>query len=145
MNDLSTLLYWADVLPSISWWACIVMFIATLVLGLFTFLGFTGFFGDERKYNDGVNGVHRCYHWEDLAYASDFAPRCRKLLIPTLLVFFLWGGSFFVPTKETFYLIAASEMGEEAFKTPEFAKLRKVVNNYLDAQLNEVENTDEDN
>lgn len=36
------------------------------------------------------------------------------------------------PSQNTFYLIAASEMGEEAVKTPEFSKLKTILNNKLD-------------
>lgn len=43
----------------------------------------------------------------------------------------------FIPSKETFYLIAASEMGNKAVQTPEFDKIRKIVDKFLDRQLND--------
>lgn len=49
----------------------------------------------------------------------------------------MWGGSFLVPSKDTFYLIAASEAGEQSLQTPEFGKVRQVINKWLDGQLHD--------
>jgi hypothetical protein len=58
-------------------------------------------------------------------------------VFPWLLpVFFLlWGGSFLGPSKDTFYLIAASEAGEQTLNTPEVSKARIVINKWLDDQI----------
>ena len=44
-----------------------------------------------------------------------------------------------IPSKETIYMIAASEVGEEALATPEVAKIRMLINKYLDEQNAETE------
>lgn len=145
MNNLSWLLYWADVLPKVSTWVCIIFFIMTVIGGLTLILGITGFFGDESKGTAFLKGKeaaiaegHTNYrdYYKDEVYAVALAPRFRAIggfLFPAALL--LWGASFLVPEKETFYLIAASQAGEQAMQAPEFGKLRTILNQFLDSQI----------
>lgn len=119
MNRLSWLIYWADTLPKVSTWLCFVSFLGFLIFGVITLLGATNFFGDGDKH-------------EELGRTAE---RFRKVWFAPVIFFLLWGGSFLVPEKDTFYLIAASEAGEEITKTPEVAKVRQVINKWLDAQI----------
>ena len=125
MNQLSWLLYWADALPSLATFIAILSFLIFLGSGFMLLLGITNAFGDEDNDNPMMVRFRRMW-W-----------------LPTL-AFLMWGASFLVPSKETFYLIAASEMGEKAIQTPEFVKLRGVLNKFLDGQLDEDKDTTED-
>lgn len=112
MNQLSWLLYWADILPSLAILGSIAAVI-TLVVHVVT--------GGFAKAGDPD------------AKAAHEATRFARWLAPLMIVLGL--SSHLVPEKETFYLIAGSEMGETAINTPEFQKIRKVVNTYLDEAL----------
>lgn len=127
MNKLSWLIYWADALPSIATWLCFVSFSGFAVFSVIAMLGVTNFFGDG----------------DDSPELSETAKRFRKVWFVPIIFFFLWGASFLVPEKETFYMIAASEAGEQAVQTPEFTKVRQVINKWLDDQIkpDEQENT----
>lgn len=137
MNSLSWLLYWADVLPSVSNWLCclsFLLFCATLFVGI---AGFTNMFGDASKVTCEYIPSTNSYEAVETKNTElmKLAVRCRRAGLLSILFFILWGGSFLVPEKETFYLIAGSEAGERALQTPEFGKVRAVINKYLDDQL----------
>lgn len=113
MNDLSWMLYWADVLPSL---AGGVVFIS--------------FLGGVISLVCGIIAVSSAY--------DDEPDVCRVLkhgfwLFPLFIVFAL--SANFVPSKDTFYAIAASEAGEELLKTSEVGKARAALNKWLDKQL----------
>lgn len=114
MNKLSWLLYWADTLPS-------------LVHGVgkvFTFLGIQSFF---------VLVIHLVVS-SDVSYCD--AGRPLKFALWTLPLCILLALSCnLVPSKDTFYMIAASEAGEAAIQTPEFTKTRQLINKWLDEQI----------
>src|SRR5688572_4893291 len=59
-----------------------------------------------------------------------------KIAMPVWIVCVLL--SWLLPSKETVYAIAASEMGEEVIKTPEAAKARQALNAWLDKQIGDV-------
>lgn len=120
MNDLSWMLYFASVVPQVSTAICVfsvLMFLITAPLFLMG-VGEVEWFPRDEEANYRVN------------------KRLRKIL-PLLIVFpLLWFSTFLVPgDKETFYAIAASEMGEEVLKTPEVGKARQALNKWLDEQL----------
>lgn len=134
MNQLSWLLYWADVLPSLSAFIAVLMFFgcgASVILLVFHFVG-----GEEtRGYK--FDGTDPRYMEPDLHKYTDDARTCQKLWWAKLslpICFILWGSAFLIPDKDTFYMIAASEAGEQAVQTPEFAKIRGVINKWLDEQ-----------
>ena len=139
MNNLSWLLYWADVLPSLS---TLLVFVFGLLFfgscGVFFFYVVVSEDTDEkppegkewrnctreemlRSYSDDARVAMKCWH--------------VKYICPTL--FFLWAACFLVPSKDTFYMIAASEAGGEVIQSPEFVKIRAVINQYLDDKLAE--------
>lgn len=150
MNALSWLLYWADVLPSLSTFVCIISFLLVCA-GLFCTgvriscladkAAVDAFDADVTAWeaeSPSTRG-HRPYTYgreisaemrSNASYAKSFwfAPYLA------VVAFLSWGASFLVPEKDTFYLIAASEAGEVALRTPEAAKVRAVINKWLDEQ-----------
>jgi len=134
MNSLSWLLFWADVLPQLASWLCFAAFFAFLGLMVSFILGVTDILGDASKVERLYDHTKGEYVFAEKTETSTYAMarRFQKIGYFAPLAFLLWGSSFLVPTKDTFYLIAASETGEQVLKTPEFEKIRKVINNYLD-------------
>lgn len=113
MNQLSWLLYWADVLPHLAVVVCVVSVIGIIISGIFTLFFLTQGFGE----------------W---THDPDYCNRFRLFPYLVGLFVFLAVVSNIVPSKGTFYLIAASEAGEQALKTPEVSKVRAVINKWLD-------------
>lgn len=124
MNDLSWLLYLADVLPAFSGGVGVVGALISIaaLIGL------------------AVNIIMSIYGEGDASDAEEVKAMSQKLaffrwLFPCALLLSL--STNLVPSKETFYAIAVSEMGEELLKSPEIGKARKALNNWLDDQLEE--------
>jgi len=136
VNRLSWLLYWADVLPKVSTWLCILSFL--LFVG-FAFIFFCGIskIEDSAKIDERWSGTEQKYLKVEKEDTSVYrlGLSLRRLGYFSPLFFILWGASFLVPSKDTFYLIAGSEAGEQVLKTPEMTKIRAVINGYLDDQL----------
>lgn len=134
MNRLSWLIYWADVLPSVSSFVALFAGLLTLLFGGLSVFFF--FAKDETtkiyRFNDAQNFKEEILVPSDVAKAAKSVWWAPYAVLVSLLV---WCGAFFVPEKETFYLIAASETGEEVLNTPEAAKLRGILNKWLDDQL----------
>ena len=126
MNNLSWLIYWADTLPHLANLICGLSVIVCVLSAIIFFIGLTGCFGGESIYHANLGRSH-LYKTE-----ADLAPRFRKVWPITIVACLFWTASFLVPEKETFYLIAASQAGEKAAETPEFAKVRSVINKWLD-------------
>lgn len=123
MNNLSLILYLADILPSIAVATRVVCFLSFLAVGFAYLVGVTNGFGDWDEDDPLVLRLRSLKGW--------------FIAIPFVFVF-----SFSIPTeRETYYVIAASEIGEEILNTPEVGKARKALNNWLDKQLTE-ENDD---
>jgi len=110
MNKLSWLLYWADVLPMI----CTTLRVIATLLMIAT-----------------VFGSFICCVTREKFTITRIASQLLFVGCITHLV------ASFVPSKETFYLIAGSEVSVKALETPEFQKVRKVINNFLDESLTE--------
>ncbi len=121
MNKLSWILYWADVLPSL---AGAVGF----VTGLLAFIGTVVM---------AFHVVAGCFPNDPEAAAYRSGTSFIRWVLP--LVFLLCWGTYLVPSKETFYAIAASEVGEDVLKSPEVGKARQALNNWLDKQMEEPE------
>lgn len=118
MNNLSWILYWADVLPQLSSALAIICFLLFVPVAVLFVIGFTDAGGEAEA-------------------DSPIMARFRNLWWAVVLLPLLWLGSFFVPDdKNTYYAIAASEVGEEVLKTPEVGKARQALNNWLDRQMN---------
>jgi len=104
MNNLSWLIYFADVLPA---FASTVSVLSVLSLGLFCIVAFVSAAACE---------------WESVA------PYMKWIFVPVTALFLITP----IPSKETIYLIAASEVGEAALDTPEVTKIRAIINKFLD-------------
>lgn len=153
MNEISWLVYWADVLPSLA-----------RGVGLVFTLGFIAAFGvsvvhliyrpDYMKYNMAQTRLEEWKKRRDLdpnlkedspddgwRYRDEASiaasTRFALWLFPLCLLISL--STNFIPSRETFFLIAGSEIGEQAVQTEEFTKVRKVINNWLDEQVAENE------
>lgn len=121
MNTLSWLLYLAEVLHNLGIFLGIIGMIACLIGGAATLVSAVD---KSSSYPcEGVDTVIKI---------------SSRILIAGLFALAL---SMLLPSKQAMYMIAVSEMGEEATKTAEFAKVRKIINEYLDEAL---ENSGED-
>jgi hypothetical protein len=112
MNDLSWLLYGADVLNNLGILFLIVGMLLVILAGVFA----------GPVYTESDNPA--------------WIKHGKNTLIIGIAVLVV---SMFMPSKQTMYMIAASEMGEEAIQTPEFQKVRELVNQYLDDSLSSEE------
>jgi hypothetical protein len=115
MNWLSWLLYLAEVLSNIG------TFFATIgaTIAIFMIIAFVV------ALNELSGG-----------YPDDWAELLpRKLLKWSWVPFLLLTISIMIPSRDTFYAIAASEVGEEAINTPTFNKARTALNRWLDRQM----------
>lgn len=129
MNDLSLLLYFADVLGGLSKFLLFVGVVLLSVAGVTVFVGCMEMSVNSRhgpENNDYIRGKE----WRD------FGLKYLWVAVVAVVV------SLLMPSRETMYMIAASEVGEEAIQTPEFAKMRKILNKYLDEQLSDTEETE---
>lgn len=61
----------------------------------------------------------------------------KGIIISIIVGVILLVTAAFIPSKETVYAIAASEMGEELLKTPTAAKATKALDSWLDKQITE--------
>lgn len=138
MNDLSWLIYLAGTLPSLAWAVCVISFLSTIPLSIIVFLGLTRFLGDADRvhkedvhYNNAVKG--------ELANPTlpALSDKFSKLWWAPCFTMFLYFASFLVPPQETFYAIAASEMGEEIVKSETAGKAMKALDAWLDRQIEE--------
>lgn len=118
MNDLSWMLYWADVLPSFS-----------SAMAFFLFFAVVGFGGALV-----ANRVFAATKDHDADAAVGFqSTSFARWAFPLIAI--IWLSMWFVPSRDTFYAIAASEMGEEALKSPIATKAGKALEKWLDDQL----------
>lgn len=137
MNNLSWLIYWADTLPHVSTWLCVVSFLL-FCLGAAAIGAGYGIISDSSNINRRFDYNQDSWTTSEKTDTDQYklGVSIRRVgFVLTPLFFVLWGASFLVPSKDTFYLIAASEAGEQAIQTPEFTKVRRVLNNWLDDQL----------
>lgn len=120
MNSLSWLIYLANTLPSLATALGITTCLSAIVAIVISGIRLGVMSQRDAYYTDG----ERIF-----VQNTRFVP----WLIP--LFTFISISTHLVPNKEAFYLIAASEMGEQATLTPEFGKLRTILNNVLDEQI----------
>lgn len=133
MNELSWLLYFADVAPRIS-----SAFAAISILCIIAYLAINWI---GNLVNTGENehpfDIHRSHEL--------YKPIDSRLIFFLLFLFVI---SKAIPSdKNTYYAIAASEIGEQALKTPVVTKSFKAIETWLDKQLmketeEQVENAD---
>lgn len=115
MNELSWLIYLAEVFGNLGVLAAIVMIIAGFTTGLCTIL----------------HAVENEAFWVH-----------KPLLLVTAVAALL---ATVVPSKNTIYAIAASEMGEKALNTPVVNKATKALEAWLDKQIADATSEDDAN
>jgi len=123
MNELSWLIYLAVVAGNVDWVFSVVTFVLIVVV-VGTVLSTLG--------SDGFD-------------TNDWG-RWRKMMIwsPIALILAVILGSI-VPSKETVYAIAASEMGERAFNSETGNKAFQALNAWLDRQITTETSNDQAN
>lgn len=117
MNDLSWMLYWADVLPSMATSVSVMAFIALVFGGIAASIFLMVSVGDPDL--DEIRPEVTKRLW--------MLGACAAVLVIVQAV----------PSRDTFYAIAASEMGEEALKSPIATKAGKALEKWLDRQIAE--------
>ena len=123
MNDLSWMLYWADVVGNISLAAGFVMFGGGAAGAIISFVV---------AMKTDIDNIGR--HGEPLpAWATGWAAG-KKFFVASLIAAVITTP---IPSKDTIYAIAASEMGEEALKSPIATKASKALEKWLDSQIDE--------
>lgn len=128
MNSLSWMLYLADVAQS-----------ASGFLGFVTILG--GIVGaGSWAARLALGSSPTIYSWDDkeakTAEHRELVGIAKKASIYLPIAALATGTlSVAIPTKDTIYAIAASEMGEQALKTPTADKAFKALNAWLDRQI----------
>ncbi|OYU50870.1 MAG: hypothetical protein CFE27_14710 [Alphaproteobacteria bacterium PA1] len=112
MNDLSVALYWADALGSLDGLALIGFTLMFFMCLFVSFATMAADMDDEQKLE------------------ATKALRGFLLSLPVLAVMIV-----VTPSRETVYAIAASEMTEQALKTPVASKAMQAVEKWIDRQL----------
>lgn len=138
MNNLSILLYLAETLGSLGT-AMTVFGVVGLILVGGTLFASTIEMSAQSRYNNKNRETGEIMYDKDYLNAKRWKDTALRWLWLPVVLFFV---SMLMPSRETIYMIAASEIGEEAIQTPEFAKMRKMLNQYLDEQLTEDKETE---
>lgn len=119
MNQLSWLLYWGNVAGNLGpflVFAGILIAVIAFVLVILGICFLSDSSGKEGK-SCVVSGV-----------------------VVALLALVFWSGAVFCPSQETVYAIAASQMGEQALKSPIASKATQALTAWLDKQIATTEN-----
>jgi len=115
MNELSIFIYLADVVGDLEGFA-----ISTMVLGAAAAATLIR-----------ILLVRHAEGWEDLGDVN--RKRVNQFLRWVLASFIISGLIVVVfPSRDTMYMMAASEVGEELLVTPEMVKLRAIINEQLE-------------
>lgn len=133
MNELSWLLYMANVLPNLG--TTLGLLSAPLFLGAAFSIGFCIFGQDDatREFRSGEGHV-------EIASAEENTKKLRSLFAKPAWIFSLLflafvTGAILSPTRETMYAIAASEMGEKVATSPTGQKALRAIDAWLDRQI----------
>lgn len=119
MNRLSWALYWADTLPSLSSFLMLAGCAAVAVFLVRALLSTT----DPEK-------THRPDEFPLFEKRAEW--RSKSVFFLGLVALIL---ANLIPGKETFYAIAASELGEEVLKSPTGDKAIRALDAWLDKQI----------
>lgn len=125
MNTLSTLLYLSEVVYSLA--SVSITGLILFWLGYFIYTSSQKIWADGIYYSDDPELVKKK---KEIQLKSVMPP--KKYFLWTAVVVFLL---VLIPSRETFYMIVASEAGETIVKTPEAQELMKDVREVLDAQI----------
>ena len=132
MNTLSQLIYFAGVSENLGG---LLGFLAFITIFLSTGLIVMSF---------DVKEDIRWAEGEDKIRILSESKRYMSLGVASIVLFFvLCISAALMPSKETVYAIAASEMGEELLKTPTAQKASRALDAWLDKQIKENTKTTE--
>lgn len=120
MNELSRLIYWADVSGRTGNAIIAFVVIVALVGGVTTIVGFTA----AESYSTDSANVPK---WRKLGFRALF-------LTPTLMVALIVA-AVLAPSRDAMYAIAASQMGERLIATPTANKAVRALDAWLDRQI----------
>jgi hypothetical protein len=123
MNELSWLLYFGDFCDHVEWMFCFVSFIP-MFYGLIVAISRSYLLDNTANYDKDYPVV--------LASALRGWRTFPLWIVLGFFVFFL--GSL-IPSKNTVYAIAASQMGEKALKTPLVNKAEQALEAWMDKQI----------
>lgn len=125
MNQLSQLLYAGNVAGNLGGFFVffgILTLIYTIVCFIASFICDT----EGSRYSDD----------EERARNMKFARNARRLALPGFVfTFLLWTAAAFMPSQDTVYAIAASEMGESALKSETGSLATQALNSWLKEQI----------
>ena len=128
MNSLSLLIYFAEVIPRLSH--------TVWVVSVLSFIGFLGYATFGSMFNENIYYANS--HEEKERKASWF--REKKYLPPTWFVVAILGAWILVsfsPSKQTIYLIAASEASEAVVTSDVGKQMLADIQEILQHQLNQ--------
>ncbi len=111
MNELSWMLYFADVLPSIG----VTLFFTPLIIGIVLSVSMFG------TYLDGYTDANKAIRV------------ATKRVSPFLVMFFVMG--LLIPSQKTIYMIVGSQVTEEAIASETGKRVLDAVNRKLDEYI----------
>lgn len=131
MNQLSWMLYWANVLGNVGpslFFLGLPCIIAGVLLTSFTLHMRSELISLADSEND--YRINRA-----IAQLNGWRP--KMWIGPTLIVvaLLMWVGSMFTPSSDTMYAIATSQVGEQVLSTPLASKAEKALEAWLDKQI----------
>lgn len=119
MNTLSYVLYFSDVIPSI---AGFIRFIGVSLIGIWIILGLVS------KPSD------RSAEFPFHGWAVDGVRQIKLVVLGVIIIIV----SLTIPSKETFYMIAASELGETVVTSPEAKEIMSDIQEVIKGKLNQM-------
>jgi len=126
MNTLSQLIYFAGVSENLGGLLGFLAFITVFASGVLIIVSFH--VKEDIRWADN----------EDKIRILSESKRYMSLGVASIVLFFvLCISAALMPSKETVYAIAASEMGEELLNTPTAQKASKALDVWLDKQIKE--------
>ncbi len=128
MNNLSWFLYIADVLYQQGTFLALLCVITPPIYLLSRLISRLS--AENITHRDGPAAIKRAEEEK----ARPFITTYKFFTYPLIGLFLL----FFVPNKDTFYLIAASEAGEMVVNTPEAQEIMSSLQEILNVQLNKL-------
>lgn len=121
MNSLSWMIYWADVCGNVGFPAGVFFLAGTIAAFISTCV---------------KRGCEASKEPDDQA-AARISASIQRASIPIAILSLVL--AVFVPGKNTIYAIAASELGEQALKSPTVTKAQQALDAWLDKQIEKPE------
>ena len=149
MNSLSWLLYLADVAGNIKTFLIILALISLALSLFFCVYRLSSIEDFETKVRDQFRYCNHHDQKDVEAIAKKIKADIEKILPPfspkyailfTIIFVVLSSFASFIPSRDTVYAIAASEMGEKALQSPIGVKATKALETWLDRQASPAQN-----